>query len=184
MAGNFPLVEISTAQAAELLGASLPTVRTLLTNQTLVGRQVPRRSRFAWRVDRASVEAHLATHGRYDQGPRDKRARLDRLEAEVASLRGLHEAGPAKTSPPADLLAERDDLRARIVNLEDALVRTRAAVELQRQADEERAAVVEHLAAALQAGERADALRRRAVAELDEAVAGFTRPGHAGDVRL
>ena len=40
-----------------------------------------------------------------------------------------------------------------------------------------------HLLAALGAGERADDMRRAAIAELQEATAAFTRAGHVGDLR-
>ena len=77
---------------------------------------------------------------------------------------------------------ERDDLRARIVSLEEALARVRLAAELQRDADAERAAVVGRLLEALSASERAEALRRRAVTELEEALAAFSGPGHAAEI--
>jgi hypothetical protein len=76
--------------------------------------------------------------------------------------------------------AERDDLRARVVALEEVLMRMRAASELQREAAELRARVVSHLLAAIKENDSADELNRKAIAELEEAAASVTRAGHLG----
>jgi phage I-like protein len=102
------------------------------------------------------------------------------VEKEIAALRSLVEAGlPADTG--LDRLQEdRDDLRAQVVTLSESLARGRTAADLHGRAETERAAVNEHLLAALAASERADELRRQAITELQEAVAASSRIGHAG----
>jgi hypothetical protein len=87
---------------------------------------------------------------------------------------GRHHLRQAATIP-ADgaegFARERDDLRARVIELQEAVLRLRAAADLQRRADAERATQVGHLNEALSAADRAGELHRRAAAELEEAVA-------------
>lgn len=177
---------LKTKEAARRLGTSTTTVNALLSKQRLTGVQQARGSRFSWEVDADSVERFLAEHGRYDAQPR-RQTRLTALEAELSSLRHAVQALLAEGQPPRyERLSEvervRDDLQARMVNLEDALTRAHAVAELQSQADAERAAVIEHLLSAAAANERADALRRQALNDLQEALAGFTRPGYPGQI--
>jgi len=171
---------LSTSQAATMLGTTPPTIRALLAAGTLRGRAVPRGQRWRWSIERLTVEAHLSEHGRYDENRVTRRVgRLQELEDEVAVLRELVRNGRVDVGADEDVVRERDDLRAAVVSLEEVLARTRVAVELQRDADTERASIVEHLLAAVAAGERADALRRQAQTNLEEALASFTAPGHA-----
>ncbi|MHB1582405.1 MAG: helix-turn-helix domain-containing protein [Acidimicrobiales bacterium] len=174
----------STTVAAHLLGATPPTVRRLLESGRLAGTRRPRGSTFVWVVDRASVDAFIQTEGRIDGKRRTAPSRLDRLEVEIGELRGRVDALEAPRGGAPKPASGDADLRAQIIDLQDALARTRAVLDLQRQADNERAAQVEHLLRAAAAGERAEALRRQAVEELDEALAGFTRLGHLGQVEL
>jgi excisionase family DNA binding protein len=173
---------ISTQEAGDLLGASKPTVRALIEKGQLSAAREERASRFVWRVDRRSVDRYLSEHGRLDGRRRARLSPLKRIEAELSLVRATVEARAPGSLAENNLERERDDLRAEVVSLRDALARTRVVADLQRDADVERAAVVEHLLAASAAGERADVLRRQALAALDEALAGFTRPGHAGVV--
>jgi excisionase family DNA binding protein len=178
---------LTTKEAAARLGTSKPTVRSLIGAKTLRARKQTRGSRFQWLIDQDSVDAFLASHGRYDEGGRSARSlksideRVSALEGEVGRMSSLS----LPTTDRADSSTSRqlNDARARIVDLEEALARSRTSAELQREADEARAEVVEHLLAALAAADRADGLRRRGQAELDEAVQGFSLPGHAGDLR-
>jgi uncharacterized protein involved in exopolysaccharide biosynthesis len=134
-------------------------------------------------IDETSVASYLASHGAFDGTRRVASDRITALEHEVAALRAaIGSAGPAPETL-AQLQRERDDLRATVTTLRDALARMRSVAELQRQADVERAAMVEHLLAATAAGERADALRRSALQELEEAVAGTTQPAHPHELR-
>lgn len=179
---------LTAKAAAARLGTTKPTVRSLIEAETLRATRQTRGSSFRWLIDEDSVEAFLATHGRYDERVQVARPnlnsideRLSTLEVEVRRL-----ASPAsQPARPGEASTTRmlDDARARIVDLEDALARSRSSAELQREADDARAEIVEHLLAAVAAAERADGLRRRAHAELDEAVQGFSRPGHVGDLR-
>lgn len=169
--------DLTVTQAADALGTSPQTVRTLLREGELRGRKEPWGSRYVWVPSRKGVDAFLSQHGRLDGRRRRRPSRVARLEETLGT-------GPLAAPPDAvGLASERDELRARVVALEEALAHTRHAAELQRQGDEERAALVEHLLAALAAAERTDALRREALAALDEAVAAFSRPGHAGLLR-
>lgn len=179
---------LTTGQAAICLGTTKPTVRSLIMTGILQATKQRQGSRFQWLIDEQSIEGFLAEHGRYDDKSRrtsnveSVNHRLSTLEQEVSRLSSANSrfAGPPDLETTARQLA---DARARIVDLEEALVRSRVAAELQRGADDARAAVVEHLLAAVAAAERADEFRRRAHAELDEALQGFSREGHAGDVR-
>lgn len=83
----------------------------------------------------------------------------------------------------AKLGKERDDLRAQVVALEDALAAVREAADLQRRADAERAEMIDSLVAALDAASRADSLRRDALGALEDAVARGAVPGHLRDSR-
>ncbi len=123
----------------------------------------------------------MAQHGAFTGARRAGSTRVDALEREVAELRealaigdpGLREARTQR---------ERDDLRAEVVTVRDALARARTVAELQREADVERASIVEHLLAAVSAGERADALRRNAIAEMEDAITASSQAGHPGDL--
>jgi chromosome segregation ATPase len=172
---------VTTGEAARQLGTTPPTVRSLLARGLLVGKQERRGSRFQWWVDAASVNAYLHEHGAFRRQRRE--SRIDRLEAELDALRATVDSqgssGPPKNQDTATE-RERDDLRAAVVALRDALAYAHSVAELQREAEAERASMVEHLQAAVAAGERADALRRRALTELEQALAGASIPGHLG----
>ena len=155
--------EISVTRAAELLATSGQTIRNYVRSGTLSARRGPNGRRLL--VTRASVDTLLAERGPLNGGRRRKSSRvLAELDSEDALVR------------------ERDDLRARVIWLGDAVARLREAAPHQQQADAQRAAVVEGLLSAIHAAERADELRRRALAELEEAVAGSMLPGHLGEL--
>jgi excisionase family DNA binding protein len=153
--------EISVSEAAGLLGTSSQTVRNYIRRGLLSARRAGRR----FRVDRSSVEA-LVRQG----GPGSRRRR-----------RRSKVAGPVPEGAEA-LARERDDLRARVVELQEAVLRLRRSADLQRQADAARRTEIEHLLQALREAERTDELRRRAAAELEEALAGIAPPGHPGEI--
>jgi excisionase family DNA binding protein len=181
---------LSTGEAARRLCTSKPTVIRLIKTGALTAVQEPRGSRFIWRIDPDSVELYISTHGRFDKKRRQGPTRLEKLEAEVSELRekldALQAVSTGNVRSHSQSLerkrveAERDELRARVVTLEETLVRLHEAAELQRQVDEQRAEMVRHVLSAVEAGERADELRRRASAELEEALAATGRPGHPG----
>ena len=164
--------DVSVSEAAERLGTSVVTVRTLIGQGRLVATKAPWGRRFRWLVDRDSVE-QLAKAGGVRK-PKRLEDRLAALEQEVGALKC------ARAPDDRELAAERDDLRAKVVTLEEALARMRAASELQRQAADARADVVSHLLAATAANEKAERLYRRGLEELEEALAGATRAGHLG----
>jgi excisionase family DNA binding protein len=178
---------LTTKEVADRLGTTKPTVRSLIEAETLLARKETRGSSFQWRIDKASVNSFLAAHGRYDErvritGPTLKTidARLSALEDEVHQL-----SSPQLSTTVGDQSTtsrQIDDARARIVDLEEALARSHFSAELQHEADDSRTEVIEHLLAAVAAAEHADGLRRRGYAELDEALQGFTLPGHAGEL--
>lgn len=149
--------EISVTEAARLLDTSSQTVRNYIRQGLLTARRSGAR-RFA--VDRGSVEALLRNR------PLPGRRRQPKT---------------APASPDVQNLArERDDLRARVVELQEAVLRLRTAAEYQRQADTERAMEVDRLMEALGAAQRAGSLQRLSAAELEEAVASIALPGHPG----
>jgi hypothetical protein len=171
-----------------MLGTSKPTVHALIAKGILKATRQPRGKLSMWYIDESSVQRWLGEHGRYDEQNRRGPSRLARLEAEVLGLREqvqalvfAYRAGP-DISPAEVAARERDDLRAQVVSLEEALARAHLVAELQRDADTERAAVIGHLLEAAAANERAEGLRRRAITELEEAVAAFSRPGHAAEI--
>ena len=174
-----------TGEAADRLGTSKPTVRILIDKGLLRATKQPRGSRFVWRVEERSLDAFLVDHGRYEGRSRSRPSRVTRIEAELSTLREVvHALDPTAVPNAVDAIGrERDELRAQVVNLKDALARSQDVAELQRDADTERAVVIEHLLAAAAANERADALRRQALLNLEEALAAFARPGHPGEMR-
>jgi excisionase family DNA binding protein len=170
--------DLTVSEAAALLGTSGQTVRNLAREGTLRATQSPTG---IWRIGRKSVDAFIGTYGRLDGGRRRKSASAA-LEAEARRLREqvaqLIDASGVRDT--AALLVERDDLRARIIGLEDALARMRAAAELEREAEVERSTIVDQLLAALSAADRADGLRRQALQTLEDGLAGALMPGHPG----
>lgn len=173
--------DLKVAEAAQILGTSGTTVRTYLRQQVLDGRRDPRTG--AWLVRWESIESFIAAYGRLNGGRRRK-SQIAVLEADVLRLTGkvarLTSAAGAGDAEMIAILDERDDLRARVVVLEDALARMRNAAELQRQAEAERADMVSQLLAALGSADRADRLRRQALESLEDALAGGAMPGHPG----
>lgn len=175
---------ISTTEAARRLVVSKPTVRAWLQVGKLRGIREAHATRWFWQVEEESVIELLAS-GPSDRRPVRHPSRLQAVEGAVEALRRSVDTLLAGASPPVDGFSsaerERDHLRVRVVNLEEALARMAIAGELQREADAARATVVEHLLAALAGGEKADALRRQAADNLEEALATFSRPGHVGE---
>ncbi len=172
---------VRPGEAARLLGTTPPTVRLMLERGVLSGRQDQHGTRLWWVVDTSSIDAYLSAHGSFKR--QTSKSRLEAIEEELVALRETIAApgqGKISSSEAVRVERERDDLRATVITLQDALARARSAAELQRDAERERATVIEHLQAALAASERADALRRQAFAELDEAVAAAAFPGHPG----
>jgi excisionase family DNA binding protein len=176
---------VTTKAAAARLGVSKPTVRSLIDRGHLRARQEVRGSRFRWLIEESELERFLGNKTRVGRAKRP-RSRLAQLESDLASLRDLVNrvaANHLESEENPDVERERDDLRAEVVRLQDALTRSQIVVELQAQADQERSDMVEHLIAAIAAGERADGLRRRAAAEYEETIAAFSRPGHPGQMQ-
>jgi hypothetical protein len=176
---------VTSGVAAARLRTSKPTVHALIARGILEATKEPRGTRFTWRIDEDSLNSFLAENGPYE-GRRKRRGSLTgNMEAELSTWHALLHRANGGTGAPSDTDStgrERDDLRARVVSLEEALSRSQVAAELQRGADEERATVVQHLLLAAAAAERADALRRQALAQMQEAVAGFSRAGHPGQM--
>lgn len=147
---------LSSQQAADRLGLSVPTVRKLLESGRLAGHRRERGSRFVWEIEPRSVDALAA-----ERSSRPKRQtlglRLQELAEEVAELRAAVTATDVGASGPQ---ASDAALRA-------ALLEQRAMAQALRDADEERAEMVRHLQAALAASERADEHRRRALQAAD-----------------
>jgi excisionase family DNA binding protein len=153
--------EISVSEAARLLGTSGQTVRNYIRHGLLSARQPGKR----FLIDRSSVERFVRQDG---PGSRRRRQR-----SKVA--------GPIPAGAEA-LARERDDLRARVVELQEVVLRLRSAAELQREVDIARGSEIERLLEALREAERSDRLRRRAAAELEQALGGTALPGHPGEI--
>lgn len=168
--------DLSTGEAAERLSTTPPTIRAMLLRGELTGHREDRGRRL-WRVDASSVDRHIELHGRFSGTRRP--SRLAEIERELAVLRAAV-AGAGSIDKEAK--RERDDLRATVVMLRESVARMQTVAQLQTEADRERAAVVEHLLAAVSAGERADGFRSKSLTELQEAVAAASRPGHVGDL--
>ncbi len=176
---------VTTGQAAIRLGITKPTVRKLIVEGRLGAVREPRGRRFRWMIDENEVRRFLSTQGPVGRRPA-RQSRLDRVEEELASIRSLVPAVPAGASGAVSATSverERDDLRAEVVRLREALTRVQATAELNQQADRERAEVIRHLFEAAAAWERVDDLRRKAISEYEETVAAMYRPGHPGQMR-
>lgn len=167
--------ELSTSEAATLLQTTRQTVRNLVVEGALQGRQVGGPGH--WRVRRSSVDRFLREHGPLGGARRQKSvARLQQeqiaqLTDEVARLQGAHGV------ELSDLLRDRDSLREQLAAAHDTVARFREAAELQRQADEARSATVARLLEALEASERADRLHRQALEVLEDGLAAGLFPG-------
>jgi excisionase family DNA binding protein len=168
---------MTVTEAAQALKTSTQTIRNFLGNGTLTGRRGPKKW---WLIDRESVDALLRERGHLNGGRR-RRSALAILTAEVERLRTevdrLSNLAGATSSTEGDAARERDELRARVVTLEDNIAQMRDAAELQRRAEAERANVVDQLLNAVAAAERADGLRREAVETLEAALSRSILPG-------
>jgi excisionase family DNA binding protein len=168
---------LTVTEAAAALGTSRQSILNFLQDRTLRGRKDQSGT---WRIRQDSVDRFLGRYGRLNGGRR-RRSALAALQEEVDRLREVGDV--AADDRVSRLLAERDDLRARVSTLEGSLASVREAAELQRRADAERARVVDELLVALGAAERADDLRRRALQALEDGLAASLVPGHPGSVR-
>lgn len=179
---------ISTAEAARRLRTTPPTIRRLLEEGAIEGQQLPQKNRFRWSISPDSVDSYLADHGKFPgvrTGPRGDptiERQVARLSKEVEALRSLLPDNLSESYFEA-LQNERDDLRAKLVSVNESLARIEAATERQLLADAERAALVEHLLGAVSSAERADKLRREALDHLQEALADARRAGHPASLR-
>jgi excisionase family DNA binding protein len=172
---------VSTSKAARRLNTTPPTVRALLARGELTGLKIPRGDRFAWLIDESSIQRYLAQQsGQFTPQRGSSGSRIAALEREVAAFHAAIKAANSQDPDIDRVQRERDDLRATIMTLQDALARARTVADLQRQADTARAQIVEHLLAALAASEQADRLRRSAIAEIEEALAAASQAGHLG----
>ena len=122
----------------------------------------------------ASVSEHLMVHGPY--GGRDHRIEVRLAELERAIARS------SSVGQNAVLEADNARLRDRVIDLEETLVRTRAAAELVEQADAARSKTVELLSEAIRFNEHADRLRREAASQMEEALANFTRSSRVSNL--
>lgn len=148
----------------------------------LAGEEERHGARTWLRIHVASIDAYLAARGKFKRPGHPGRTAV---EEELRELRELIDRRGQVDAlfDHEDVARERDDLRAAVVSLQQAVARMRAAAELHQAAERERSVVIEHLQAALAASERADELRRNAYAELEEAVSAATFPGHPGELR-
>ncbi|MCV7290763.1 helix-turn-helix domain-containing protein [Mycolicibacterium wolinskyi] len=168
--------ELSTDQAAVRLGISRPTVRKLVRDGALAGRPVQRGTRFAWRIDEASVVAYLkARDSSADARREGKRVTVSQLRDELKRLRD-----EVRTRARFDIPDPAESgLRAELTTLREALVQQRAITDALAAADEARAEVVQHLIAAVTASETADERRREALAAAQVTIGQFITPGNA-----
>lgn len=165
---------LTTSNVASQLGVSRPTVRKLLRDGLLVGQAEARGSRFSWRISEASVAAYLQASG--TSGSRQgKRPTVSQVREELDELREQVRALRAQLQIPYD----GDSLPHEITSLREALVQQRAITDAISAADKARAQVVQHLLAALAAGEAADERRREALVAADALVGQFVTPRDA-----
>src|SRR2546430_791972 len=141
------MAALTTGKAAARLGVSKPTVRAWIGDGLVRARREKRGQGFRWLIDEEEI-ARPDVRTLVGRAPRRRPSRLAQLESDVASLQeALRTAGPPAVpseSPPGELQRERDDLRAKVVGLEETIVRLRAAAEMQGDADAHRSTVIEH----------------------------------------
>jgi hypothetical protein len=170
---------LSVKAAAGRLGTTEPTIRTLIAQEKLTASQVPWGARFKWSVDESSIEGFLKAHGRYDQRRRRSAPSVVDLAGRVAALEEAAQRRDQNLGTPTEgTFRQLEDALARIVVLEDALARLHGVAEVRTAADAARSEVIDHLLAALRTAEQLDVIRREGQAELEEIIAGFSRPGH------
>ncbi|HUB39889.1 MAG TPA: helix-turn-helix domain-containing protein [Streptosporangiaceae bacterium] len=168
---------VTTGEAARRLGTTRQTVLNKIKSGQLVARQ-EHGANSRWLVEEESLQRYEMDPGHRGGRRASAAGEIPALESRVAALELVL---GARLSGTADRDLEWADLRAQVVGLQEALIRTRAAGELQERIANERAEVAKHLSAALVAAQRADALQRQVIDELHEAVGSFARPGHSGD---
>lgn len=148
-------------------------MRSLIERGELAAVRKARGSRFSWRIDEASVATFLQRHGPYEARGVRSGAVLDRLER----LEALREE--LRTQAPSSSTTETEDLRTRVVALEEHFAVSLDVADLQRRADDERAQVIAQLVEALATAERADALRRAALDRLASLASSLVQPSSA-----
>lgn len=151
---------LTTAQAAEILGTTTTTVRSLANKGHLVSQVSPRVHRQRWLVSEGSTHEYLLQHGRFDE------RRRGRLTA----------TAPASDAEAQDELGR---LRGEVVALRDVALRLRARNEAVAAAEAHQARSAELLVGALDEQAKAVAQLRRALGEQDDALGQLLTPGTA-----
>lgn len=169
-------VWLSTSEAAERLGTTLATVRSLVNSGQLTGVVQDRNVRRRWRIDAASVEAYLAERGRVDERRAARltisaaqQGEITRLADEIAALRSALRGRPTPVEH-SRVVAQNEQQRAELGALRDVVLRLRARADAVEEAERQNAAAVEHLSAAVTAQANAAAALRRALGQADEAL--------------
>jgi uncharacterized membrane protein (UPF0182 family) len=104
--------DVTVTEAADALGTSPQTVRTLLRNGELRGRKQPRGRRLVWVPSRKGVDEFLSQYGRLDGRRRTRPPRVERLgeAAETVPLAGPVDA-PSTSVPRARASPRPDPFR-------------------------------------------------------------------------
>ncbi|NYD40040.1 helix-turn-helix domain-containing protein [Nocardioides panaciterrulae] len=170
-----PPTDMTPPQAAEVLGCTAPTVRSLIIDGALRAVATKKGNRTFYAIRREDVDAYVEEHGTFDRrrrgGAADPAAGSS-LAGEVRSLRRLVEGR----------LADSSDAVAEIVALREALQLQRAAMAVLLEADADRAAGVKHMRDAMECFDRADAKRQHAIELLDRVVGSLTLPRTTADL--
>lgn len=169
---------LTVSEAARKLVTSDQTIRNLLHEGTLRG---AKDQSGIWRIHARSVEGFLRSYGPLNGGRRRKSA-FAALQNEAGQLRKdlalLTDAVGGQEV--AQMIRERDDLRAQVVSVEHALSSMRTGAQLRCEAEERRSELIDHLLAAISASDRANRLSRQALQAYEDAIAGTAVPGHPG----
>ena len=173
---------LTTREAARRLGSTPPTVRRLLDAGLIQGDRLGDDRKFRWVISRSSLDEFIEQFGMI-AGRRNLARNWERNDQDGSfQIRDLTENAQTPAFGQRDLRREREELRSALGIAREMASRGYRIAELQRDADSERAVVVSRLLEAIEAGERADALRRQALSELTEILTSVTMPAHPGAV--
>jgi excisionase family DNA binding protein len=162
---------LTTQAAADMLGTTCTTIRSLCDRGELACQRTPVLERTRWRVSRDSVDVWLRTNGRIDE------RRLAKQLQRKATETGLAQDLVTLIRENQQLKAERDRLGSEVATLRAVAIQLRARNDAVTDAAIHQAEAVQHLLSAAQAYARSEDALRRGLTAQDDAIGQFLVPG-------